>query len=573
MHLTRRDLGKFAAVGAAVSAVPLTLASCGQSSNLGSGNGGSDGGGGGDKPIISAYNGATGSFTKNFNPHSPTVVHMVQGLIYESLFYFNPLEAIDQEPVPQLGESFEWNEDGTALTVTVREGVTWTDGEPFTAEDVAFTFNKIKDTEALNNGGQAPSGEATDDRTVVITWQQPSFTEGPNVLGRTWIIPEHLMADVDDLSTFANEEPVGTGPFKLTDFTPESYLMSANEDYWEEGKPGIGGVRCISLSGNQSATDQWLAGNIDYMSSQIPNIDGHVESNPELSYTNTGVSQIVLFAASNPDLGCTGPQTDPAVRKALYYGMDREQLSKLAFFDLATDISPALALPERDADFIDPSIELAPWNAQPEEATEVLEDAGYTKGDDGIYAKDGERVAMTISCPTGWADYVTALDTLAEQYKAIGIELTPQQVSVNEWNDAKARGTFQLVIDGMAQGPAPDPYYPYQTYFATENTVAVGENGNPYQNVTRFSDPEVDAALEAAAGTADPEEKKAQYSIIQKKLWEVLPAIPVAVGSSMTQYNSTRATGWPTQENLYAYPMSWAAPDAAMVLKAVVPAE
>src|SRR5690625_7818103 len=119
--------------------------------------------------------------------------------------------------------------------------------------------------------------------------------------------------------------------------------------------------------------------------------------------------------------------------------MYREQLSKLAFFDLGSDISPSFALPERDADFIDPSIELAPWNAEPEEATTILEDVGYELGSDGIYAKDDVRLSMTISCPTGWADYVTALDTLAEQYKDIGIELIPQQVSVNEIGRASCR--------------------------------------------------------------------------------------------------------------------------------------
>src|SRR5690625_5901204 len=77
------------------------------------------------------------------------------------------------------------------------------------------------------------------------------------------------------------------------------------------------------------------------------------------------------MASSNPDLGSEGPQTDVAVRKALYYGMDREQLSKLAFFDLGSDISPSFALPERDADFIGPSIQLAPLNAQPESATAI----------------------------------------------------------------------------------------------------------------------------------------------------------------------------------------------------------
>src|SRR5690625_4659521 len=560
MHLSRRDLYKLTALGAA----PVALAARSQASNLETGEEGDD------RPIINCI-ATEGSLTKNFNPHSPSVIHMIQGLIYETLFYFNPLEAIDQEPVPLLGESYEWNEDGTVLTVTIREGVTWTDATEFTAADVAFTFNKVRDTEALNPGGTAPSAEAVDDLTVEITYAEPSFTEGPNALARTWIIPEHLFADVEDLATYANEEPVGTGPFVYDDFTAESYLLRTNDAYWDEGRPAIGGVRVSTTSGNQAATDMWLAGEVDYMSAAVPNLEEHVENNPDLTFTNTGISQMALMASSNPELGSEGPQTDPAVRKALYYGMDREQLSRLAFFDLGSDISPSFALPERDADFIDPSIELAPWNAEPEEATTILEDAGYELGSDGIYAKDDVRLSMTISCPTGWADYVTALDTLAEQYKDIGIELVPQQVSVNEWNDAKAKCTYELLIDSVGQGPAPDPYYPYRTHFSTDNTVPVGENGNPYENVTRFSDPDVDAALDAAAATDDPEAKKEHYYLVQQRLWEVMPAIPVLIGSSLTQYNNSKVTGWPTEDDMYAYPMAWAAPDSAMVLKAVTP--
>ena len=563
MHLSRRDLYK---LGAVAGAGTIALSACSQQSNL------DTGGDGDDRPIIT-MNTATGSLTKNFNPHSPSVVHSIQGLIYETLFYLNPLLPIDQEPQPMLGESFAWNEDGTELTVTVREGVTWSDGTAFTANDVAFTFNKLRDTEALNPAGTAPFAAASDDVTAVLTYPTSSFTEGPSALGRTWILPEHLFADVEDLATYANEEPIGTGPFVFNDFTPESYLLVANDDYWEEGVPAIGGVRAVTSSGNQSVTDMWLAGDIDYMSSALPNLDQHVADNPDLAYTNTGISQVVLMAASNPVLGCEGPQTDPAVRKALYFGMDREQLSKLAFFDLGTDISPSFALPDRDADFIDPSIEVAPWNAQVDEARSILEGAGYTEGGDGIYEKDGTRLSMTVSCPTGWSDYVTALDTLAQQYLEVGIELVPQQVSVNEWNDAKAKGTYQLVIDGIGQGPAPDPYYPYRDQFASENAVRVGENGNPYQNVTRFSDPDVDAALQAAAGTDDPEVKKAQYFLIQQRVAEVLPAIPVLIGSGLTEYNTSRVTGWPTADDLYAFPMAWSAPDSAMVLRKVRPVE
>src|SRR5699024_10458194 len=158
-----------------------------------------------------------------------------------------------------------------------------------------------------------------------ITYAEPSFTEGPNALARTWIIPEHLFADVEDLATYANEEPVGTGPFVYDDFTAESYLLRTNDAYWDEGRPAIGGVRVSTTSGNQAATDMWLAGEVDYMSAAVPNLEEHVENNPDLTFTNTGISQMALMASSNPELGSEGPQTDPAVRKALYYGMDREQ--------------------------------------------------------------------------------------------------------------------------------------------------------------------------------------------------------------------------------------------------------
>src|SRR5690625_6362836 len=95
MHLSRRDLYKLTALGAA----PVALAACGEASNLDT-----EGGEGGDqRPIINAV-ATEGSLAKNFNPHSPSVVHMIQGLIYETLFYFNPLEPIDQEPVPLLGD-------------------------------------------------------------------------------------------------------------------------------------------------------------------------------------------------------------------------------------------------------------------------------------------------------------------------------------------------------------------------------------------------------------------------------------------------------------------------------------
>src|SRR5699024_11949122 len=107
---------------------------------------------------------------------------------------------------------------------------------------------------------------------------------------------------------------------------------------------------------------------------------------------------------------------------------------------------------------------------------------------------------------------------------------------------------------------------------STDNPGPVGQDRHPYQDGTRFPGPDGGAAPEAASATDDPEEKKQHYFLIQQRLAEVMPAIPVMIGSSLTEYSTSRVTGWPTAEDLYAYPMAWSAPDNAMVLKAVTPA-
>jgi peptide/nickel transport system substrate-binding protein len=555
---------------AVVAATSLTVAGCNAGSNLEQPVASGPSSAGAAKPVITIGGGA-GPFAENFNPFSPNVMSLAQGVIYEPLFYFNPLKPIDQEPVPMLGTGFSWNADGTKLTIEVRTGATWSDGTPFTAKDVAFTFNLIQKTEELNTSGHSPKATLINDTSVELQFDEPSFAEGPNQLGRTYIVPEHVWSKISDPVTDPNEKPVGTGAFMLDTFTQQSYALEANPTYWQEGKPGIGGVRMITLSGNQAATDKYLAGEIDYQSAAIPNLEQLTKSNPDLSYINTGTAQAALFACSNPKLGCEGPQTDPAVRRAMYLGMDREQLSNLAFFKLGKPISPAYALPDRDRPFIDPSITDAPWNADVAAAKKTLEDAGYELKD-GVYAKDGTSLKLTLKVVSGWTDFITAVDTLKQQFAAIGIEVVPQQVSVNEWNSAKTTGKFQFVIDSLGQGPAPDPYYLYNTFFGTENTVKVGENGNPYGNSSRFSDPTVDAALKKAAGTNDIEVKRQAYFEIQKIISQDLPYVPLLIGSTLTEFNTSKVTGFPTQDNLYADPPAWKAPDNAQVLMNLVPA-
>ncbi|WP_150307234.1 ABC transporter substrate-binding protein [Planctomonas psychrotolerans] len=555
---------KGAALAASAAVAALLLSGC-SASESGTSNGSSSGS---DADTLIAYTGQAGDYQINFNPYSPSTIGGV-GEIFEPLFYYNQLQP--GEPKPMLGTEFSWNEDGTELSITTREGVTFTDGEPFTAEDVAFNLNLLKENPAINAIGFSGEVTVVDDTHLTIAFSEPAFVDGPSILGRTYIVPEHIWSDVDP-ATDVVAEPVGTGPYMLSDFKAQAFTYTANPDYWG-GEPAVKNVRYIALSGNQAGADALAAGTIDWQTGPVPDMANVEENYPGYKAITVHLNQPALFTCSNAELGCEGPQTDPAVRQALYYAMDREQINSLAFQNTAAEISPGFALPERDAEIISDSLEepIAPMSPDADRASSILEAAGYAKGSDGIYAKDGERVAMSVRVVTGWTDYITAVDLIAQQAKAAGIEITAQQSSWNEWTEVRGLGEYQLLIDSLGQGPAADPYYMYNEFFSTANTAPVGTNANP--GFARFSDPEVDAALAAlkASNPTDTEARQPHYDVIQNKIAESLPYIPILVGGTTSEYNAAKFDGWPTQDDLYAFPAIWARPDSSQIFMSLTP--
>ncbi|WP_133983549.1 ABC transporter substrate-binding protein [Kribbella voronezhensis] len=552
----RRLLG----VAASATAAALLLAACSDAA-------GKEAGGSKDASVTIAAGAIT---TKNFNPFSTTALQPTLGVIYEPLYWYN--FAKQSEPTPVLASGFSWNAAGTELTIKIRPGVKWNDGQPFTAKDVAFTFNLVSKTPALNPSGLAATAKAASDDTAVLTFKSKSLMQEPAVLANQAIVPEHIWKDIKDPTTNLNENPVGTGPFKLKSFTPQSFVLTKNDQYWDQGKPAIKEVRYIPIESADAASAALVAGKVDWASAYLPGIDNIIKSGKNLSYVNTPVMTTLIVTCSNPGLGCTGPQTDPAVRKAIYLAMNRAQLAKLAGGGVAGVGSPTLLLPDRDRDWIaSPGSATLPQSADATEANKVLDAAGWTKGSDGVRTKGGKRLSLTIQTVTGWSDYISINDTLKQQLSAVGIELKPSQVSWNEWNAAQTNGKFQLSLDSVGLGASTNPYFVYNGKLATVNTVPVGKTATA-GNFARFSNPTVDAALTAAAGTADKAAQKAQFAKIQAVIENQLPYIPIYVNSMLTEFNTSRATGWPTKDNLYVLPAAWKAWDAGIVLKTITPA-
>lgn len=552
---------------ATVAAVALSLTACSDNSSTGKT------GASAANSSITIFNGATGTIVENWNPFSPNFLQPTNGLIYEPLYYYN--FATQAMPAPILATGYTWDAKGTQLTITTRDGVKWSDGQPFTAKDVAYTFDLIRRTPAINATGlKITSAEAKDDHTAVLTFPKPSFTDEAAIVGNTPIIAEHVWSTISDPAKNINQNPVGTGPYKVKTFSAQSYVMEKNANYWQAGKPEIQNVRYIALATADAASASLIAGQVDWMSAFLPGLDQLLKNQKNLTYVNTPALTTSIFTCAGADYGCKGPQTDPAVRQAIYYALNRDQLNKLAGGGFAQTGSPTMLLPERDKDWIADQANLTtPGGPDVAKANQILDAAGWVKGGDGIRSKGGQRASMTIQTVTGWSDYISLNDAMTQELKEVGIELKPTQLAWQEWNNNQIQGKYQLSLDSIGLGASTNPYFTYQPKYGSATTSKVGTPAGLSGNYARYKNAKVDAAIAVAAATNDEATQKAQYAIIQQEVVKDLPYIPIYVNSMLTEFNTSHATGWPSNDNKYALPASWKQWDNGIVLLNLKPAK
>lgn len=233
--------------------------------------------------------------------------------------------------------------------------------------------------------------------------------------------------------------------------------------------------------------------------------------------------------------------------------------------------SPTMLIPDRDAKWItDDSLQYTPETGDADKAKQILEDAGWKIGKDGYRYKNGEKLSMTIQTVAGWSDYILINDTLKQQLKPLGIEIVSSQMAWNQWNENEQKGNYQLSLDSLGLGVTSDPYYTYNPRYTTDNMVKVGDTSGG-QNYARYSNPVVDKAVANAAATEDEGERKAQYAIVQQEIANDVPYIPVYVNSMLTEFNDSKVTGWPTEDNMYALPAAWKAWDMGIILQHLEP--
>lgn len=467
-----------------------------------------------------------------------------KNVLFEPLAFVNPVGK--NETTPMLAEKVEWNDDYTQVRLTPRAGVKWNDGEDFTADDIVFTFNLIKNTPALDTGNLQLTEVAQDGDVVVLSFAEPKFVKQAQVL-HTAIVPEHVWKDVEDPTTFTNEgKPVGTGPYILESFTSQSVTMTARDDYWG-GDLAVPTLYYVSYNDNTALTTALANGDADWAQAFISNIESaYLDKDPEhnVFWAANVMAPDVLFVNTQDK-----PFNDVAFRRAVNMVIDRPAHTEIARENAGPVLTSITGLPTPVGEqYIAEEFQGQEFSIDVDGAKQILTDAGYTWDGDALIDPDGEPVSFTLQVPQGWNDYVTGISLIADQVtKTLGAEAKVDTPDVDTWWAAKRSGEFDAIMHWTDSGTTP-----YDLYSDTMDGRWLLAGKDVDYNFGRYTNDRATELLNTYATSASSEEKTAALNEIQKIFVEDVPVIPVGTHPVLAEYNTRNYVGWPNEDDQYA---------------------
>ena len=520
------------------------------------------------------------------NPYIPSRWPMISaGLhqsMFESLFYLN-YETGEIEP--WLAESYEFNDDATEVIIKIRPGIEWSDGEPFTAQDVAFTINMLKENPTLINGPAmeqwVESVEAVDDSTVrvTLTASQPRFILdyfSVQVWGAVIPVPEHIWKDQDP-STFKNFDlenglPVVTGPYRMVEASSTEFAYERRDDWWA-AKTGFHDLpapkKLIFIEqGTEDRRTAMLAENqVDglpaiglgaYRVAQArnPNVIAWL---PEAPFA--WIDPCPLFFEFNTTVE---PWNDPEMRWAVSYAMDKEKLANLTHEGsglTAPFLFPSYGALNGLLDANQDLFEQYPvMEYNPEKAIEIIESKGYTRDEGSFFVgPDGQPLQLEIMGETpseGGIAWGISASLFTEFLGAVGIQVTPKLLSVSAYQDAASLGNFEARQAWLC-GSVTDPYTTLNAFHA-RRSVPVGERADYDKGAGRWVNDEYSAIVDQI-GQLEPGDPAIEPLFTQalEIYLQELPAFGLYQQVRIVPYTTTYWTNWPTSENNYIHPPNW----------------
>src|SRR5581483_1171693 len=486
-----------------------------------------------------------------------------QGFVYETLLYQNLYTG---ELKGWLASSYDLSSDLTTLTFHMQQGVKWSDGQELTSQDAAFTLNLMKQYPALDSNGLwssvIKSVTAPDNSTVTVALQHPASTAPYLVGAQTFIVPQHVWQSVSDPAKFANDtNPIGTGPYKLASHSSQLIKYTKNPGYWGT-KPQVDQIFVPAILSNSAGALAMAKGDLDWLGSGWdPSLDpSFVNKDPQHNHhwfvpTNTVMLYLNLKKY---------PFNLLPVRQAISTAINRSALPQGAAL-YAKPASPSGVVVPTLNSWVSSKYQGQNFTYNPQQAEQYLQQAGFTKGSDGIYAdKSGKKLSFSLIVVSAWTDWASDTQNIVNDLKKIGIDAKINAVSdFSPYFTAMQTGTFDAGLCWTNGGPT--PYYPFQGMLSSGNSAPVGK-AVAGTNFERWSDPATDTLLKQYESSNDQNTQKQAIAGLEDIVANQLPSVPITVNVSWDEYTSTHFTGWPDDTNPYDVGAPYNAPNNEMVV-------
>jgi peptide/nickel transport system substrate-binding protein len=538
------------------------LAAAGCSAGAGSSSApGSTASGQAPNRVLTISNESGALWTCGFNPFNPSDAAQSVGFTYEPLVYVNPLQ--NGKTTPMLATSWSWGAGNRSLTFTIRQGIKWTDGTPLTAGDVAFTFDLIKKYPALDLTGvwSVLSSVTATGNTVTMDFGTVAVPYFYYIADLTPIVPEHIWSKVADPATAPVAAPVGTGPYLMSKCSPSNITYTANPHFWQPGLPKISKLEYPAFTSNNPANQMLASGQAQWGAQYIPDIQAYyVSKSPDNHYWFPPTVNIALVPNLTNSL-----LSNVKVRQAMSYAINREQVSTIGESGYEPPANQTGVVTPTFSGSLD-NAALASWGNgyDPAKAKALLASAGFHLGSDGIMTNAaGEKLQFTVINIGDFSDWIASMQVIQQDLRAIGIAISPDNLSSNDFAADLYYGKYQLAYSTQPTF-GPGVYYELDDWLNSANTAPVGKPAAT--NVERYTNSATDALLKQYAAATSTTTQQSILDQLQQVMVSQVPIIPVVERVDWYQYNTASFTGWPTASNPYAQPPVYVYPDNEQVL-------
>lgn len=503
-----------------------------------------------------------------WNPLDPNAAMGVVGLQYETLFLYDTFK---DTYTPWLALSGSWDSAKTTYTIKTRTGVKWSDGQDFTADDVAFTIGLAK-IKALGSNlwTMVSDATATDATTVVVKFSKPAYQEWQQWLYNSPIVPKHIWSAKADenILKITNENGVGTGAYTYKTHADDRTVWIKNANWWATAalNLSVAPTYIVDLvnGANNVALGQVLQGGIDLSNNFLPGVASLVAGGygvttyyPSAPYMLSGNTAVLVPNTQKK------PLDDSAFRKALATSINVDDIVNKVYGNIVKASDPTGLLPNFSK-YIDTAVTKSlGFSFSTAKAKSMLAAAGYKAGSDGMVTnKDGSALKLTLEVPDGWSDWMQAESSIAASAKLAGINIDPQHPDYNtvvaDRNRPDSGGVpkFDLIINNDVQiGNTPWTWYDYVFRLPLPNGAGENRNFEGYKNDAAW------ALVQQLDNT--PVEDTATMKSLTSKLQTIqltdMPVIPLWYNGIWSQVNNSVWTNWPAAGNASAdnLPATW----------------